>query len=189
MYRTRVLIAVSRNTKTFLVGGINVEMKPAFIQLTVSQKNITIWWNMIPTGNLLDVMSTLLPRWETKQRQSTNDKSAMGRVRLVAYCAAGAAFLSPRFCSELCGSLVGELHSWGGTDGQPEAGRQMLPLQVILQLSFHLQLSRSIWTAADWRTAVNIRRGCSPWVCTAGPDKPFSYLAIKSVLELLRSII
>lgn len=179
--------------KDFLRGGESgndsVGTKPAFIQITVSQKNIAIWRNMIPTGNLLDVMSTRLLLWENKQRQSTNDKSATGHVRSVAYCAAGAGCLSPQFCSELCASLVGELHSWGGADGQPEAGLQMLPLQVVLQLSFHLQLSRSIWTAADWRTAVNIRWGCSLWVCTAGSDMPFSYLAIKSVVELLRSII
>ncbi len=125
---------------------------------------------------------------KNKYKQSTNDKLAMGPVCLVAYCAAGVGYVSLQFRSEFCSSLVGELLSWGATDGQPEAGSQILPLQVILQLSFHLQLSRSFWTATDWRTEVNLRRGCwnslpvvcnsSLWVCTVGSCLPFSYEAI-----------
>lgn len=55
--------------------------------------------------------------------------------------------------------VVGELLRWWGTEGQPEAGSQMLPLQVTLQISFHRQLSGSFSTATDWRSAVNVIRG------------------------------
>lgn len=94
---------------------------------------------------------------KNKCKQRANDKLANGPICSVAYCAAGVEL--PVLVWALS-SVVGGLLCWWGTDGQPKAGSQMLPLQVILQISFHLQLSGSFSTATDWRTEVNLSRGC-----------------------------
>lgn len=62
----------------------------------------------------------------------------MTNVCLVVYCAAGAGYFS---------SVLSSTALWLGNssagEAAPEAGCQVLHLQVIVDLSFHLQLRRS----------------------------------------------
>lgn len=57
----------------------------------------------------------------------------------VACDAAGTGSVSLQFRLVFSCFADGELLSWGGTDGHPEAGCQMLPLQANPALSCHLR--------------------------------------------------